>query len=172
MGWRFCRLESIPNADINNFDCGDGDINLYLQKIYSDPENADYSRNFIMVDEFNETNIVGFYTLSSSNIPAQELPDEFINERPYPCPAILIGQFGIDRNYQGQKLSRNLLWNAYRRIIISYQNGDIAFKAIRVDTPNEKAKQFWKHQGFVEFKKRKKSLFLPIQTLIRELEEN
>ena len=38
-----------------------------------------------------------------------------------------------------------------------------------VDTRNEEAKAFWLKQGFVPFRKTQRSLFLPVQTILREL---
>ena len=46
----------------------------------------------------------------------------------------------------------------------------IGFQAIRVDTRNKEAKELWLKQGFVLFKKTKRSLFLPVKTILRQLE--
>ncbi|NER33034.1 MAG: GNAT family N-acetyltransferase [Oscillatoria sp. SIO1A7] len=82
----------------------------------------------------------------------------------------MIGQFAIDRSCQGQGLSRKLLGDAYRRICLLYNQGIIGFKAIRVDTRKPEAKEFWLKQGFIEFQKTKRCLFLPVKTILRELE--
>lgn len=169
MGWRFCSLTKALDVSRSNFDCGDEEINTYLRDLAVVAEEEGFSKAFLMLSESNQDQIAGFYTLSNSSIPAQELPDEFMKGFIFPCPAILIGQFAIDKSFQNQKLSNQLLWDVYRRIILLYKL-DSAFRAIRVDTRNDLAKNFWLRQGFIPFKKRKSSLFLPIQTLVRELE--
>ncbi|NJK70079.1 MAG: hypothetical protein HC941_29455 [Microcoleus sp. SU_5_3] len=60
--------------------------------------------------------------------------------------------------------------DAYRRICLLFEQEIIGFQALRVDTRNDVAKEFWLKQGFVPFKKNKRSLFLPVKTLLRELE--
>ncbi|NJK65695.1 MAG: hypothetical protein HC941_03395 [Microcoleus sp. SU_5_3] len=60
--------------------------------------------------------------------------------------------------------------DAYRRICLLFEQEIIGFQAIRVDTRNDVAKEFWLKQGFVPFKKNKRSLFLPVKTILRELE--
>ncbi len=81
-----------------------------------------------------------------------------------------IGQFAIDKVWQGKGISRKLLGDAYRRICLLFQQEIIGFQAIQVDTRNENAKEFWLKQGFVSFKKTKRSLFLPVKIIIREID--
>ncbi|NJK65486.1 MAG: hypothetical protein HC941_02155 [Microcoleus sp. SU_5_3] len=76
-------------------------------------DEAGFSRTFLMILESGEAKVCGFYTLSASTIPVKELPDEYKQPLPFPIPAILIGQFAIDRVWQGQGISRLLLADAY-----------------------------------------------------------
>ncbi len=133
-------------------------------------DEAGFARTFLMILESGEAKVCGFYTLSASTIPVKELPDEYKQPLPFPIPAILIGQFVIDKVWQGQGISRLLLADAYRRICLLFEQEIIGFQAIRVDTRNEEAKAFWLKQGFVPFRKTQRSLFLPVRTIMRELE--
>lgn len=169
MGWRFCSLREDLNIVRNNFDCGDEEINKYLKDFALVADEEGFSKAFLMVSESNQDQVVGFYTLSNTSIAAQELPDEFMKGFVFPCPAILIGQFAINKSFQNQKLSKPLLWDVYRRIILLY-NTSSTFRAIRVDTRNSSAKTFWVKQGFIPFKKNHKSFFLPIQTMLKDFE--
>jgi GNAT superfamily N-acetyltransferase len=170
VGWRFCTLKSFPNFPREGFDCGDEEINNYLKNLVETADEAGFSRTFLMISESGEANVYGFYTLSASIIPVKELPDEYRQILPFPIPALLIGQFAIDKVWQGQGISRKLLADAYRRICLLFEQEIIGFQAIRVDTRNDVAKRFWLKQGFVPFKKNTRSLFLPVKTLLRELE--
>lgn len=170
MGWRFCSLKNFPTLQREEFDCGDEEINNYLKNLVETADEAGFSRTFLMIVEPGEAKVCGFYTLSASTIPVKELPDEYKQPLPFPIPAILIGQFAIDRVWQGQGVSRQLLADAYRRICLLFEQEIIGFQAIRVDTRNEEAKAFWLKQGFVPFRKTQRSLFLPVRTILRELE--
>lgn len=88
----------------------------------------------------------------------------------FPFPAVLIGQFGVDMSWQGQKLSYLLLADAYRRIALAWTQGQIAFRAVRVDTQTDKAKAFWLKQGFIPFKNSQSSLFISVKTILNEFE--
>jgi GNAT superfamily N-acetyltransferase len=169
VGWRFCCLKNFPTLQREEFDCGDEEINNYLKNLVEAADEAGFSRTFLMIWESEEVKICGFYTLSASTIPVKELPDEYKQTIPFPVPAILIGQFAIDKVWQGQGISRLLLADAYRRICLLFEQEIIGFQAIRVDTRNEEAKAFWLKQGFVPFRKTQRSLFLPVLTILREL---
>ncbi|MFM9265380.1 N-acetyltransferase [Tychonema sp. BBK16] len=133
-------------------------------------DEAGFSRTLLMVLESGEAKVCGFYTLSASTIPVKELPDEYKQPLPFSIPAILVGQFAIDKVWQGQGISRLLLADAYRRICLLFEQEIIGFQAIRIDTRNEEAKAFWLKQGFVPSRKTQRSLFLPVRTILRELE--
>ena len=63
----------------------------------------------------DEDQIAGYYTLGASTIPLNEVPNKYRRGVPqFPFPAVLIGQFGVDMSWQGQKLSYLLLADAYR----------------------------------------------------------
>ena len=170
MGWEFCSLDNVPKDLIKDFDCGDESVNTYLHKSCLEEESERFAKIFIMLDNSSGYKLVGYYTLSNTSIEAKELPNEFMKGNTFPCPAILIGKFGIDKSFQGKKLSRPLLWDVYRRILLLHE-GDSAFKAVRVDTIKEEAVKFWLKQSFIKLVKRKTSLFLPVATLIKTLEE-
>lgn len=168
----FVNLKDCLDVDRDNFDCDDPEINNYIKDVAIVAQETNHATTFLMLDK-EERKIAGFYTLSSSVIPRQDLPDEYRESKlPYATPAILIGQFALDKTYQKCNLSKYLLGNAYRRIFLLYKQSIVAFRAIRVDTRAEKAKKFWIRQGFIEFKKNQSSLFLPINTVIKTLEGN
>jgi GNAT superfamily N-acetyltransferase len=169
VGWRFRPLSKVKSIQTDCFECADEEINKYFRESAVLAEEEGFSRIFLMLSEEDESRVVGFYTLSDSSIPAQELPSEFMKGFLFPCPAKLIGQFAIDKSFSRQGLSRKLLWDVYRRILFGRRIS--GFRAIRVDTRTDTAKNFWIKQGFVPFKKHKSSLFLPVQTLVREIEE-
>lgn len=169
MGWSFLPLRDNPQINREGFDCGDSDINQYITEQAASCQEEGYANSFLMVDSEN-SRLVGFYTLSSSVITPQEIPDEYRSPgMDFAMPAVLVGQFGISKDYQNKGLSLALLGDSYRRIALLYSGGSLAFRAIRVDTRTDQAKEFWIKQGYIPFKKRKSSLFIPVKTILREL---
>ena len=113
----------------------------------------------------NSVDVIGYYTLASISIDASNLADEFTRKLPkYPMlPAILIGRLAMDENYQGKKIGSHLLIDALKRSLsISDQ---IGINVVIVDAKDDKAAQFYRHYGFIEFPSNKLKLFLPIDTI-------
>lgn len=170
MEWSFLPLSDVSLDQLKAFDCGDTDINNYLSESAFVCEEESMAYTFVMIHLGDTSKIAGYFTLSFSVIPFQETPDDFrVKQAQYAAPAILIGQFGIDKAWQektsnGTKISHILLFNALQRIV-NLSKSDAAFRAIRIDTRNEKAYNFWKKFGFLPFKKSKTSLFLPIKVV-------
>lgn len=172
MGWNFLSLSDASNiyeSSLTDFDCGDLDVNKFLQDYAQICEQEDFSKVFLMVSD--EQKVVGYYTLGNSLIPVSEIPNQFKRGIPnFSFPAVLIGQFGINKSHQGKGLSYLLLGNAYTRIALAYRQKILAIRAVRVDTRDERAKAFWLKQGFIPFKKSQNSLFIPLKTILREFE--
>ncbi|MGA7952320.1 MAG: hypothetical protein WCA07_02260 [Gloeobacterales cyanobacterium] len=162
---KFCPLRDFLHVDRSSFDCEDDGVNNFLKNSAERCEEQDFSRVFLMLSSENE--IVGYYTLSSGTIPLDELPNRFRRGCPQiPVPSVLIGQFGIDKTFQRRKLSKYLSGDAYRRIRLAYRQRVLAFKAVRVDTQTEKAKEYWKKEGFIPFKQSQNSLFILVNTIL------
>jgi hypothetical protein len=126
--------------------------------------------------EKETSKLAGIFSLNSSVIPWDKLPEEYRSGTiPHiPVPAILIGRFGLDKAFKHQGLSYDLLAKTYEVIIFHYKQDLIAFKAIRVDTRvnNPEAYRFWKKHNYIECVSSKKSssllLFLPIELILKQ----
>lgn len=78
------------------------------------------------------------------------MPDSFKRGIPaYPIPAVLIGKLAVDN-----------------RAVRASQ--EIGIFAVRVDATDLKAKEFYLKPEFIPFQDKKFSLFLPIETILRE----
>ena len=106
--------------------------------------------------------IAGYYTLSATNVPANELPPELLKRLPrYPIlPAALVGRLAVDQNFHRKGLGSVLLADAALRVL----KGDMKAFAIVVDAKDENAVTFYRLQGFRPFASRPMSLFLPLGT--------
>ncbi|MDV3002642.1 MAG: hypothetical protein N5P05_004297 (plasmid) [Chroococcopsis gigantea SAG 12.99] len=166
---KFQSLSSVAGINKAEFDCGNQEVNYFLIHQSDECEEKRLARVFLMLSDEDE--LIGYYTLSNSKIPLSEIPNKYKRKMPnYPLPAILIGQFGIDKKWQGQGLSELLTGDMYSRIILSYNQSASAFNVIIVETQaeDEKARSFWHRQGFISFKKSPNSLFIPVEVIERE----
>jgi GNAT superfamily N-acetyltransferase len=174
VGWRFLPLRQCPELDLTGFDCGNESVNAFLKEHARICEAGDRARSFLMLTD-NTRELVGYYCISNNVIPLRYLPAPWREgQPPFPLPVILIGQFGIDKRWQGKGLSICLLRFLYEHLYRIYQHGDgSAFAAVRVDTNPEDlaAQRFWKAQGFYEFEKSTNSFFYPIRALVQAIEQ-
>ena len=144
-----------------SFNCGISSLDNYLHKQAGQEGRKSTAITYILNDEI-VNKIIGYYTLSSTVIELNELPDKLLRKLPYYplLPATLIGRLAVDINYQKQGFGTILLLNALHRIQQASQ--DIASVAVIVDTIDDNALEFYKKYGFSSLLSRKNKLFLPI----------
>jgi ribosomal protein S18 acetylase RimI-like enzyme len=108
--------------------------------------------------------LAGFYTLSSSYVPLNEVPEAPAKKLPrYPSvPAVLIGWLGRHADYSGQRLGEALLFDAIRTVATA----PIGAHAIFADAIDDKAASFYASFGFVPLIERPRTLYLPVATAL------
>lgn len=123
------------------FDCGNDEINHYLKTMANQHHKRGVARVHILVEE---TNIIGFVTLTSTMIDNSNL---FIKRCPKQIPAILIGRIGVDKTYQGQGFSKLLLSHALKKIKSISLDSGIMFAII--DAKNDSLANYYQQYGFI-----------------------
>ena len=133
----------------NRFDCGKELLNGYIHKQASQDVKRKISACFVLADEENV--VRGYYTLSSSSIQREQLPDELIKKLPISyknLPVTLLGRLALDKNYFGNGWGALLLIDALKRsYFASVQN--VASMAVIVDPIDDDAIGFYKKYGFI-----------------------
>jgi predicted GNAT family N-acyltransferase len=111
--------------------------------------------------------IAGYYTLSSDNIRADDIPAELAKELSLPrypiLGATLIGRLARDLAFRGKGVGELLLVDALKRSLAMSKH--IASAAVVVDAKDERAHQFYKEFGFIAFPETVNRLFFPMQTI-------
>ena len=145
------------------FSCGNDRIDVYFRETVSQDVKRKYATCFVAVD-LAAGRVAGFYTLSSSNVPLNEVPEPLAKKLPrYPSvPAVLIGWLGRHRNYAGQGLGETLLFDAIKTVATS----PIGAHAIFADAIDEGAASFYAAFGFVPLIEKPRKLFLPVATAL------
>lgn len=167
--WNFISLEKKHNR--KNFDCGNQELNEYLKRYARQNDKSGINKIFVAVKPDTPLIINGYYTISSSTIKFQSLPEEQRKKLPaYPIPAALIGRLAVDLTCQGEGLGTELLVDALWRIVKT--SSEIGIYAVRVDAIDKEAKQFYLKHEFIPFQDNSLSLFLPLKTIKQEFYEN
>jgi len=143
----------------SDFTCGNDRIDLYFHETVSQDVKRKYAACFVARD-LATNRVAGFYTLSSSNVPLNEVPEALAKKLPrYPTvPAVLIGWLGRHIDYTGQGLGEALLFDAIKTVAAA----PIGAHAIFADAIDDKAAAFYAAFGFTSLVERQRVLYLPV----------
>jgi hypothetical protein len=87
------------------FDCGDPDLNLYLQKFARQNHESGGAKCFIAAPSDGPTRILGFYTLSPASIEYSRAPALAKKGLArYDVPMFRLGRLAVDKTAQGRAL--------------------------------------------------------------------
>lgn len=158
-------IEQLNKSHIKeNFNSGEDSLNKYLQKQATQDIKRNLSAVYVLLER-NASIVLGYYTLCSSSVLLDNLPQEVSKKLPrYPLiPVTLLGRLAIDIKSQGQGLGELLLTDALKRASkLSNEQGSIA---VIVDALNSKASAFYEKFGFQKFFDKTNQLFLSMNVI-------
>lgn len=132
-----------------SFDCGDEDVTKFLREKALQDQERDLSRTMVLVGSpENPHHIVGFHTLVMSQVRQEEIPDD----KPKitrGIPVILLGQIGIDAEFQGKGFGDLLLTDAQARV--DEISRKVGIRALMLNARNEKLARWYESRDFVRF---------------------
>ncbi len=154
-------LELKNTSILLDFDCGDDNLNIFLQRYAKQNDKNNIGKTFLC---FENNQLIGFVTLSTAQIEFGEIPTNYLKIPKYPIPAIRIARLAIDKRYQGQGFGATLLkFSLYRAILVSLKVG---VKLVVVEA-KEQSKSFYERYGFVHLPNQKLTYVLPIESVIK-----
>ena len=150
----------------SDFVCGNDRIDRYFHETVSQDVKRKYATCFV-ARELATGRVAGFYTLSSSNVPLNEVPELLAKKLPrYPTvPAVLIGWLGRHSAYAGLGLGEALLFDAIKTVATA----PIGAHAIFADAIDDTAASFYSSFGFIPLITRPWTLYLPLATALGQL---
>ncbi len=131
------------------FNCNDESVNQFLREKALQDQARDLSRTMVLVDEKTDAKrILGYHTLVMSQVRQEEIPDD----RPKitrGIPVILLGQIGIDAEFQGQGLGDLLLTDVQARV--NEISNKVGIRALMLDARNEQLAEWYQKHDFTRF---------------------
>lgn len=151
------------------FRCGQPKLDAWFQKLAGQDERRNLARIFVALDEQSE--VVGFYSLSAFTLSLDEVPDDLAAKLPRydRVPAALIGRLARHERCRGQGVGEILIADALNRIVSVAR--DLAVFAIVVDAKDLKASEFYQSFGFIPFPLHPQRLFLLASTAAAAIEK-
>ncbi|MEK6288361.1 MAG: GNAT family N-acetyltransferase [Acidobacteriota bacterium] len=151
------RLSS--HHDRSEFDCGVGELNVYLQKYASQHQRKGVGRTYVATEDDPER-VLGYYTISAGAVDFDTVPE---NLPRHPIPVVLIGRLAVDIGARGRGLGETLLIHALGS---AQRVAEIAgVYAVVVDALDKQAKSFYLKYGFKELADDHLHLYLPVRTI-------
>jgi GNAT superfamily N-acetyltransferase len=158
------RIEPISRShNRRSFDCGSPDLNQYLQNTARQQSEKGISRTFVLVEDNNPSEILGFFTLAACEILVENLPPRLAKKYPLRASAAKLARLAVARPRQRQGFGASLLLNAMERVLLVAEHlGVIGFF---VDAKDEGAAGYYRQFGFIPLPGSSLELFLPIATI-------
>lgn len=151
--------------DRKSFDCGVELLDRYLRERAGSDARKGVSVCYVLADDDNPAEVIGYYTLSSASIQLTRLPLALRRRLPrYPdVPATLIGRLAVSAAHKGQHFGERLLLDALHR---AYEARDVIGSAVvLVDAKDDSAANFYKQYGFEPLTLNPSRLFMPMGTV-------
>ncbi len=169
MSLRIVRFDK-NNHNRKTFDCGDVSLNNYLKQQASQHLKRGVCTIFVLIDDAVPARILGFYTLSNSQIARSDIDERTARRLPrHPIPTITLGRMAVHLEEQGNGYGAILLVDAIKRCCLVSQ--EVGVYAMVVDAKGSKAMTFYEHFGFSSLPQNPLRLILPIGTAAQLLKD-
>lgn len=131
--------------DLDDFNSGEASLDDWLKKRARANLASGASRVFVACED---TQVAGYYALSSSSVMGAAVPGRFRRNMPDPIPVVLLGRLAIDTRWQRRGLGRSLFRDAAMRV--SHAAEAIGVRGIVVHAISDDARKFYVALGFSE----------------------
>ena len=147
-----------------HFSCGIHELDKFLKEQASQHMKKRITTTYVLTED-NDLVVKGYYSLSSYGVNINDLPKSVTQQFPkYPMvPATMLGRLAISTECQGLGIGEYLLVSALKMSYeISQHQGSVC---VCVDAINQRAINFYKKYGFIEFEDINKRLFISMKTI-------
>ncbi len=151
--------------DRKSFDCGETMLNDYLSR-FARQNTANGSSRTYVATQAESNRICAYFTLSAGAVALTDFPEDVRRGWPRLVPAVHLGRFAVDQQFQGQQLGRSLLDAVFQKTLQA--SLILGIVVIEVWSLNESARRFYEKFQFQPLQDDPFHLYLSLDTL-REL---
>ena len=132
------------NHSIDHFDCGNLELNTWLQRFAFQNQRANAAITFVSCFQ---NNVIAYYSLAVGSVEHQDATTRVKKGLArHSIPVMIIARLAVDKKYQGQGIGKGLLKDAILRTINASEHAGI--RAIFVHAKDEKATKFYQKFDF------------------------
>jgi GNAT superfamily N-acetyltransferase len=134
-----------PHHTVESFDCGQADLNRFLQKHALHNQHSGGSQTYVgLADEA----VIGYYALAVGSVEQEQAPERVKKGlAKHSIPIMLLARLAVDLRWQKQGVGAALLKDATLRTL---QAADIAgIRALVVHAKDDVAKKFYERFDFL-----------------------
>lgn len=156
------------NHDRTTFDCGNDELNYFLQNIARQHIKKGVSRTFVLIDTNHSKEIIAYMTLVVCEVIADEISNKWKNKYPERIPAAKLARLAVSQNQQRKGYGEILIIDAMEKTLNVSNNIGVA--GLFVDAKDEHAKTYYSQFGFISLPDQLDNLFLPLSTIAKNLD--
>ena len=146
------------------FDCGAAALNEFLQRYARKSHERGGAKTFVGIDDADNKNILGFYSLSPASIEYARAPEVVRRGLArYDAPCFRLARLAVDRKVQKQGLGGQLLLAAGRRCLLAA--AEVGGVALLIDAKNDAVAKWYASYGAVPLQDAPLTLLLPLATI-------
>jgi ribosomal protein S18 acetylase RimI-like enzyme len=132
--------------DRSGFLCSDEEVDLFLKHKALQDQKLDLSRTYVLTDNVaDRCRIIGYFTVT----PIHVRQEVILNDRPRikrEIPALLLGQLGVDKEFQKRGFGEILLINAESKALMA--SDLVGLRAMILDARNEDLAAWYSGYGY------------------------
>ncbi len=154
--------------DRKAFDCGDAELNDFLQRYARQSHDLGGAKTFLAIDEADGKAILGFYSLAPASLTFERTPE--IMRRglaQHDVPGFRLARLATHLKLQGQGLGGQLIGAAGRRCLRAA--AEVGGAILVIDAKNDRAAQWYADYGAVRLRDTPQTLVMALATLEAEL---
>lgn len=151
-----------PSHQLTHFDCGREDLNLWLHTIARQHQKKRISSTFVLIDQAQPEQVLGYYALTICSIVGNTLPSAISKKLPAIIPAVKLGRLASNTAHRGAglKIGETLLIDAMLRS--KHISDNAGGYALFVDAIDESVLPFYERYGFKPLPSQPLTLFIQV----------
>jgi GNAT superfamily N-acetyltransferase len=148
------------------FTCGSEPLDRFIHDHAYQAAAKGLSKTYVAVDESDESDILGYYTVTTCRIEAGQLPrsaGRALKLSAHELPASLVARLAVSESAKGRGIGSLMLMDAMARC--ARAAGEIGSVAVVVDALDEGVISFYEKVGFTPFEPGSRKMFIPMTTV-------